>query len=40
MLNRYGVKYWIQDSKNKDKIIRKTKYKKYSINGKDFYLQG
>jgi hypothetical protein len=40
MSNNYGVKYWIQDSKNLDKLIKKTTYKKYIIYNKEYYLQG
>ena len=40
MLNIYGVKYWIQDSENQDKLIKKTTYKKYFIHNKEYYLQG
>jgi len=42
MLSRYGVKYWIQDSKNLEKLIKKTSttYKKYLFNNQEVYLQG
>lgn len=42
MFNKYGVKYWIQDSKNLEKLINNTKttYKKYLFNNQEIYLQG
>ena len=40
MFNIYGVKYWIQDSENLDKFIKKTTYKKYTLQDRDYYLQG
>ena len=42
MFEKYGVKYWIQDSENSDKVINKISYnyKKYTINDVDIYLQG
>jgi len=40
MFKKYGVNYWIQDSKNSDKLIKKTTYKKYIIHNKEYYLQG
>jgi len=40
MFKKYGVRYWIQDSKNLDKLIKKTTYKKYIIHDKEYYLQG
>ena len=40
MFKNYGVNYWVQDSKNLDKLIKKSTYKKYIINNKEYYLQG
>lgn len=40
MFNIYGVNYWIQDSKNSDKLNKSTTYKKYIIHNKEYYLQG
>lgn len=42
MLKNYGVRYWIQDSENVDKLLksRKNTYKKYTFNNKEICLQG
>lgn len=42
MLQKYGVKYWIQDTDNFDNLVksRKNTYKEYYINGKKIFLQG
>jgi hypothetical protein len=42
MLKKYGVKYWIQDQNNFDKLIknRKNTYKEYTINENIIFLQG
>jgi len=40
MFKKYGVNYWIQDSKNLDKLVKKTTYKKYLIHDKEYFLQG
>jgi len=40
MLKKYGVRYWVQDSNNLDKLVKKTSYKKYIFNGDVIYLQG
>jgi len=42
MFDKYGIKYWIQDSENLDKLIKnkKTTYKKYLFNNIEIYLQG
>lgn len=40
MFKKYGVKYWVQNSENLDKINKNTSYKEYYFNDKKIYLQG
>jgi transcription elongation factor Elf1 len=40
MLEKYGVKYWMQNCDNADNMTKKTSYKKYILNNKEYSLQG